>query len=76
MKDDIGKRLKQFRLERGLSLEYVAEKVGISVKKLESIESDICKIRFLLLAQICDVYGIDIKFQSRKNVKNQKDRHV
>lgn len=55
----IGKRVKQLRLERGMSLTELAEKAGVAKSYLSSIERDIQSnpsIHFL--EKICAVLGV------------------
>lgn len=54
----IGSRIRQYRLDAGLTQEYVAEKIGISQKHLSRIESGYHNPHFetiIALAKILDV---------------------
>lgn len=58
----IGNKVKQLRLEQGLTLSEVAEKAGVAKSYLSSIERDIQSnpsIHFL--EKICAVFGVPLE---------------
>ncbi|MFC4617447.1 helix-turn-helix domain-containing protein [Camelliibacillus cellulosilyticus] len=57
----IGKKIKQLRLQKGLSLTELAERAGVSKSYLSTIERDLQKnpsIQFL--EKIADVLGVSV----------------
>jgi len=58
---DIGKRIKQFREEKGLTLKNVSDATGLSVGFLSQIERNITDPSIASLKKIADVLGVKIK---------------
>ncbi|WP_019534724.1 helix-turn-helix domain-containing protein [Paenibacillus ginsengihumi] len=59
----IGKKVRQLRLERGLSLTELAEKAGVAKSYLSSIERDIQSNPSLhFLEKICSVLEVPIEY--------------
>lgn len=56
---DIGYRLKQFRLERHLTLETVSKAIGISKAALSQYENNINDPSLKILESLLDFYCID-----------------
>ncbi|TDF93845.1 helix-turn-helix domain-containing protein [Paenibacillus piri] len=70
----IGKRVKQLRIEKGLSLSELAEKAGVAKSYLSSIERDIQSnpsIHFL--EKVCTVLEVPIEsFLQNKTTPHQE----
>lgn len=58
----IGKRLKQARIDSGLTQEMLAEKLNVSVAFLSRIETGSSHINLHRLEQICRITGISEGF--------------
>ncbi|MEF3306397.1 helix-turn-helix domain-containing protein [Paenibacillus sp. GYB003] len=72
----IGKRVKELRLGKGLSLSELAEKAGVAKSYLSSIERDIQKNPSIhLLEKICAVLEIPVEdfLNDKKNAARELD---
>ncbi|MBZ4653919.1 MAG: Transcriptional regulator [Peptococcaceae bacterium] len=58
---DIGKRIKQLREERGLTLKNIADNTGLSVGFLSQVERNITDPSIASLKKIAEVLGIKLK---------------
>jgi XRE family transcriptional regulator of biofilm formation len=70
----IGKRIKQLRISKGLSLTELAEKAGVAKSYLSSIERDLQSnpsIHFL--EKICAVLKVPIEYFLQNNTDPQQD---
>ena len=56
----IGSRLKELRLARKYSLEYVAEKIGKSDTNIFFYENGRHTMSIPVLKKLCDLYGVDM----------------
>ena len=54
----VGQRLKRARLDKKLTQEYVAGKMGVSVAFLSRIESGLSHINLKRLSQICAILDV------------------
>lgn len=54
----IGEELKAMREARNLSLQYVAERVGITRQSVHAYEQGRSSISVQNLIKICDIYGV------------------
>ncbi|HWQ23921.1 MAG TPA: XRE family transcriptional regulator [Gaiellaceae bacterium] len=67
---DVGRRLREFRTERGLSLAEVAKATGISTSFLSLVETGQSDITFGRLSRLINFYGLefgDLALASRRN---------
>ena len=55
----LGKKIKEIRKKRGLTQDFLAEKVGIDAKHLSRIECGKNSLSLNLLYKICDVLNTD-----------------
>ena len=56
----LGGKLREIRLDRGYTLEFVADKVGLTPKAIHFYESGLRKISNPTIYQLCQVYHYDI----------------
>ncbi len=56
----ISQRIKEFRIERGLSQEYVANKLNMTRQRFARIESNQAQITYKIIEQIAAVFGVSI----------------
>ena len=56
----LGKKIKEIRKKRGLTQDFLAEKVGIDAKHLSRIECGKNSLSLNLLYKICDVLNTDL----------------
>lgn len=61
-KRNIGKKLKELRISRGLKQLDVAEKVGLSRPAISNIEAGKRSLTLSTLKRFCEVYQIDISY--------------
>ena len=54
----IGEELKALRTQRGLSLQYIADRVGITRQSVHAYEQGRASISVQNLIKICDLYGV------------------
>ncbi len=67
----ISQRIKAFRIERGMSQEDVAVKLGMSRQRFSRIESNQVPITFKSIEQLADVFGITTKEITKAPVKKK-----
>ena len=53
--------LKDLRIKNNLSIEELAEKSGVSVYKIKSIENFEHDIRFMTVYRLCQIYKIKMR---------------
>lgn len=56
----VGSQLRQYRINKGLSLEDVAEKVGVTKKTIANYELAATKISPELTKKLLTIYGVDV----------------
>jgi transcriptional regulator with XRE-family HTH domain len=56
----IGRRLRQFRLRRGLSIQTVADESGLSKGFISQLERDLASPSVASLVRVCEVLGIEV----------------
>lgn len=61
MKYKIGSRLREIRLEKGLTAKHVANVVGISPSTLSKYESNDRAVKAEILPKFADALGVDIQ---------------
>ena len=54
----IGERVRDYRNEKNLSIEYVSRKLGISWQMLQKYELGRCRLSVVRLLAICDELGV------------------
>lgn len=60
MRNDINAIIRQIRLEKGFSQDYVAKKLGISQKAYSNIENNVTQITLNRLKNIAEVMAIKV----------------
>lgn len=55
----LGKILKEYRIQNGLTLQNVADKIGVTRQMVFVYESGKTPLTVTQLIKICDIYGID-----------------
>ncbi|MFS2224095.1 XRE family transcriptional regulator [Pantoea sp. B65] len=55
---NVGKRLRAVRKEKGISIDYVAEQVGVSKSFISKLERNVTQASIATLLRVCDVVGI------------------
>lgn len=65
----VGQKWKEYRLERGYSLEHVAQAVGISLSYMWKIENAQANVSFEILDKLSDFYGESILYYMEDNVE-------
>lgn len=61
-KERIGKQLKELRLSRGWTQQYVSEYVNLSRSAISNIESGKRALTLSTLKRFCELYNIDISY--------------
>lgn len=61
----IGKRLKEIRISKGLTQEYVANIADVNTSHISNIENNRTKISLTTLVQICNALGVTIDYVLR-----------
>ena len=60
--ESIGKRLKEIRLSKGLTQEYVANKVDVNTSHISNIENNRVKVSLSALVNICNALDTTIDY--------------
>lgn len=58
----IGQRIRQVRIEKKLTQEFLAEKTGVNVSHISNVENSKVKVSLTLLVAICDTLGVTIDY--------------
>lgn len=67
----ISRKWKQYRLERGYSLDYVAQSIGISASYLWKIENAQANSSFEIMEKLSDFYGESILYYMADNIEEK-----
>ncbi|HHY03601.1 MAG: cupin domain-containing protein [Thermoanaerobacteraceae bacterium] len=62
MKKDIGKKIKELRNSRGLTLKQLSEKADLSISFLSQVERGIASIAVTSLEKIADVFEVELSY--------------
>lgn len=65
----VGSQLRQFRINRDLSLQDVADRVGVTKKTIANYELGHTTIKLEMVKRLCQVYGVD--FNSLMTIAQQ-----
>jgi len=68
---DLGKRIRQLREERGLTLKGLSEKTGLSIGFLSQVERNITEPSIASLKKISNAFGVKIK-EFFENIPEEK----
>ncbi len=67
----ISSRLKHLRTNRHLTLEYLAQKIGLSRKQVQNYEAALCNIPITRLWQLAQCLEVDLNYFTKGlNTKN------
>ena len=58
----IGQRIREVRVSKKLTQEYVAEKTGVNVSHISNIENNRVKVSLSLLVSICNTLDVTIDY--------------
>ena len=58
----IGQKIRENRIEKKLTQEYLAEKTGVNVSHISNIENNKVKVSLSLLVSICNALDITIDY--------------
>lgn len=58
----IGKRIREIRLAKNLTQEYIAEAASVNVSHISNIENNKVKISLTLLVQICETLDVSLDY--------------
>lgn len=58
----IGQRIREIRIRKGLTQEYLAEMTDVNVSHISNIETNKVKVSLTLLVNICNVLGTTVDF--------------
>lgn len=56
----IGGKLREIRLNKGMTLEVAAEKIGLTTKAIQFYETGQRQIKYPTIAKLCKIYDYDI----------------
>lgn len=59
---NIGQRIREVRIGRKLTQEYVAEKTGVNVSHISNLETGKVKVSLTLLVQICNTLDTTVDY--------------
>jgi len=73
--DAVGGHIRALRIERGLSLNEVARRCGLSPSFISQVERELCSVSISSLEEICEVLGINLAefFASLESAKRSED---
>lgn len=66
----IGQRIKEIRIDKKLTQEYLAEKAGVNVSHISNIETGKVKVSLTLLVAISNVLGVTVDYILEKEYHN------
>lgn len=66
----IGQRIKEVRISKHLTQEYLANTTGVNVSHISNIETNKVKVSLTLLVQICNALDITIDYLLEKEYHN------
>ena len=60
--DLIGQRIKEVRMDKHLTQEYLANITGVNTSHISNIETSKVKVSLTLLVQICNALGVTVDY--------------
>lgn len=60
--EKIGKKIKELRLERSLTQEYIADMVDVNTSHISNIENNRVKVSLTTLVQICNALDTTVDY--------------
>lgn len=76
MPNNIGQKIKELRLKRGWSQEYLANKIGIGQQYISKYESGKMYPSLKTLLKLADVFEVSIEFSETKEAMNLTDKKI
>lgn len=58
----IGKRIREVRIEKHLTQDYLADKTNVNVSHISNIENNKVKISLTLLIKICNAFDVSLDY--------------
>lgn len=58
----IGQRIREVRVNKRLTQEYVAEKTGVNVSHISNVENNRVKVSLTLLVNLCNVLDVTMDY--------------
>ena len=68
--DSIGKKLKEIRIDKGFTQEYVANSVMVNTSHISNIENGKVKISLTTLVNVCNVLDTTVDYVLENEYKN------
>jgi len=66
----IGKRIKDVRIEKRLTQDYLADYANVNVSHISNIENNKVKISLTLLIKVCNALGVSIDYLLQNEYSN------
>lgn len=60
--ETVGRRLREIRLSKGLTQEYIANMADVNTSHISNIENNRVKISLSTLLKVCDAMGITVDY--------------
>lgn len=64
--EEIGKNIRDSRIQRHYTQEYIANKIGVNVSHISNIENNRVKVSLTTLVAICNVLNLSVDYILRK----------
>ena len=64
--EEIGKHIRDSRIQRHYTQEYIANKIGVNVSHISNIENNRVKVSLTTLVAICNVLNLSVDYILRK----------
>ncbi len=64
--EEIGKNIRDTRIQRHYTQEYIANKIGVNVSHISNIENNRVKVSLTTLVAICNVLDLSVDYILRK----------
>ena len=66
----IGKRIKDVRIEKRLTQDYLADYANVNVSHISNIENNKVKISLTLLIKVCNALGVSVDYLLQNEYSN------
>jgi len=73
MEQDIGKRIKELRLSKKMTLKDISEKTNLSMSFLSQVERSLCSVTLLSLRKISEALGVSPSYFFPDTIQIEKD---
>lgn len=64
--EEIGKNIRDSRIQRHYTQEYIANKIGVNVSHISNIENNRVKVSLTTLVAICNVLNLTVDYILKK----------